>query len=64
MEKEKYLLTLFIYALKRKETISINTLFRCVYIYMVAIDYLYGTNDFKQEIVIDSTIGVGEYSEL
>ena len=31
---------------------------------MVAIDYLYGTNDFKQEIVIDSTIGVGEYSEL
>lgn len=64
MEKEKYLLALFIYALKSKETISINTLFRCVYIYMVAIDYLYGTNDFKQEIVIDSTIGVGEYSEL
>lgn len=64
MEKMRYLLCLFIYALKEKKKISVNTLFRYVYIYSVSIDYLINSNASGQEVIIDKNIGIGDYSAL
>ena len=64
MEKMRYLLCLFIYALKEKNRISVNTLFRYVYIYSVSIDYLVNTKTGDQEVIIDKNIGIGDYSIL
>lgn len=60
----RYLLSLFIYALKENEKLSINTLFRYVYIYSVSIDYLLNKNENKEEVIIDKNIGIGNYSTL
>lgn len=60
----RYLLSLFVYALKEKEKISINTLFRYVYIYSVSIDYLLDKKENMDEVVIDKNIGIGNYSLL
>lgn len=64
MERMRYLLSLFIYALKEKEKISINTLFRYVYIYSVSNDYLLDKKENNDEVVIDKNIGIGNYSLL
>lgn len=64
MERMRYLLSLFIYTLKEKEKISINTLFRYVYIYSVSDDYLLDKNSDNEEVVIDKNIGIGNYSVL
>ena len=64
MEKMKYLLSLFLYALKGKEKISINTLFRYVYIYYVSNTYLTGNKEITDTIAIDKNLGIGNYSLL
>lgn len=64
MEKMRYLLCLFIYALKRNSKISINTLFRYVYIYSVSCDYLDNSQEKEGEVFIDKNIGIGDYSIL
>ena len=64
MEKMRYLLCLFIYALKRNSKISINTLFRYVYIYSVSCDYLENSQEKEGEVLIDKNIGIGDYSIL
>jgi len=64
MERMRYLLSLFIYALKEKEKISVNTLFRYVYIYSVSDDYLFGKTNNGDEVVIDKNIGIGNYATL
>lgn len=64
MERMRYLLCLFIYALKEKEKISINTLFRYVYIYSVSSDYLLNEKKNNEEIIIDKNIGIGNYAVL
>lgn len=64
MERMRYFLSLFIYALKEKEKISINTLFRYVYIYSVSHDYLLDKKGNNEEVVIDKNIGIGNYSLL
>ena len=64
MEKMRFFLSLFIYALKEKEKISINTLFRYVYIYAVSNDYLLDKKVSTDEVVVDRTIGIGNYSLL
>lgn len=64
MEKMRYFLSLFIYALKEKEKISINTLFRYVYIYAVSDDYLLDKKVNNEEVVIDKNLGIGNYSVL
>ncbi len=64
MEKMRYFLSLFIYALKEKEKISINTLFRYVYIYAVSDDYLLDKKVNNEEVVIDKNLGIGNYSML
>lgn len=64
MERMRYFLALFIYALKEKEKISINTLFRYVYIYSVSNDYLLDKSGNTEEVVIDKNIGIGNYSLL
>ena len=69
MEKIRYLLCLFIYALKRESKISINTLFRYAYIYSVSCDYLdnaifdHDVEDMNK-IIIDKDLGIGDYSIL
>lgn len=60
----RYLLCLFIYALKRNSKISINTLFRYVYIYSVSCDYLENSQEKEGEVLIDKNIGIGDYSIL
>lgn len=60
----RYFLSLFIYALKEKEKISINTLFRYVYIYAVSDDYLLDKKVNNEEVVIDKNLGIGNYSLL
>lgn len=64
MEKMRYLLCLFIYALKRNSKTSINTLFRYVYIYSVSCDYLENSQEKEGEVLIDKNIGIGDYSIL
>lgn len=64
MERMRYLLCLFIYALKEKEKISINTLFRYVYIYSVSSDYLLNEKKNDEEVIIDKNIGIGNYAVL
>ena len=64
MEKMRYLLCLFIYALKRNSKISINTLFRYVHIYSVSCDYLENSQEKEGEVLIDKNIGIGDYSIL
>lgn len=65
MEKMRYLLCLFLYALKEKDRVSINTLFRYVYIYAVSNDYLTNSpSSNNEEFVIDKSIGLGNYSVL
>ena len=58
------MLCLFIYALKRNSKISINTLFRYVYIYSVSCDYLENSQEKEGEVLIDKNIGIGDYSIL
>lgn len=60
----RYMLCLFIYALKGNSKISINTLFRYVYIYFVSYDYLKNSREEEKEIIIDKNLGVGDYSKL
>ena len=64
MEKMRYLLSLFIYALKRNSKISINTLFRYAYIYSASCDYLDNSEKKENEIIIDKNIGIADYSIL
>lgn len=64
MEKMRYLLSLFIYALKRNSKISINTLFRYAYIYSASCDYLDNSEEKENEIIIDKNIGIADYSIL
>ena len=64
MEKMRYLLSLFIYALKRNSKISINTLFRYAYIYSASRDYLDNSEEKENEIIIDKNIGIADYSIL
>jgi len=64
MERMRYLLCLFIYALKEKKKISINTLFRYVYIYSVSSDYLLNEKKNNGEVIIDKNIGIGDYAVL
>ena len=60
----RYLLSLFVYALKRNSKISINTLFRYVYIYSASCDYLDNSEEKEKEIIIDKNIGIADYSIL
>ena len=64
MEKMQYLLSLFIYALKRNSKISINTLFRYAYIYSASCDYLDNSEEKENEVIIDKNIGIADYSIL
>ena len=64
MDKMRYLLCLFIYALKEKDRISINTLFRYVYIFSVSSDYLLDEEKKDAEVIIDKNIGIGDYALL
>lgn len=64
MEKMRYMLSLFIFALKEEIKIPVNTLFRYVYIYSVSIDYLQDLSNSKEEVIIDKNIGIGDYSIL
>ena len=64
MDRMRYLLCLFIYALKRGSKISINTLFRYVYIYSVSCDYLNDLEERENGIIIDKNIGIADYSIL
>lgn len=68
MEKDKdeykYLLTIFLYAMKKQDKISINTLFRYIYIYKVSISYLMLTEKQDGEIVINKNLGLGDYQSL
>lgn len=64
MEKMRYLLCLFVYALKRNIDISVNTLFRYVYMYSISLDYLTNAEQKDEEVIIDKDIGIGDYSIL
>ncbi|MCD8377638.1 MAG: hypothetical protein LUB59_02485, partial [Candidatus Gastranaerophilales bacterium] len=60
----RYYLSLFIYALNRNSKISLNTLFRYVYIYTVSSDYLDNSEEKEREAIIDQNIGIADYSLL
>ena len=64
MAKMQYILSLFIYALKDKAKISVNTLFRYVYLYSVSIDYLTNEDKKDETVIIDKDLGVADYSVL
>lgn len=64
MERMRYLLCLFIYSLKRYSKVSINTLFRYVYIYSSSCDYLNNSKEKEREIIIDKDLGIADYSIL
>lgn len=64
IDKVKYQLSLFLYSLKEKKKISINTLFRYVYIYYVSTEYLTNNNEIMDPIIIDKNLGIGDYSSL
>jgi hypothetical protein len=64
MEKMRYLLSLFLYAVKEKKIISIHTLFRYVYIFKVSNTYLNNNSETTETITIDKNLGIGDYSLL
>lgn len=64
MDKMRYLLSLFVYTLKKESHIPINTLFRYVYIYSVSLDYITNAERQEGEVVIDKDMGMGDYSIL
>ena len=64
MDRMRYMLCLFIYALKRNSKVSINTLFRYVYIYSASCDYLENSKEKEAEIIIDKNLGIADYSML
>ena len=63
INKLEYYICLFLYSLKDKK-FSKNTLFRYVYIFDVANDYLGNYEDLSDEIVIDKDMGLGNVVEL
>lgn len=64
IEKLEYYICLFLYALKEKECISKNTLFRYVYIFDVVNDYLGNFEKINDEIILDKDMGLGNVVEL
>lgn len=64
LEKLEYYICLFLYALKDKEQISKNTLFRYVYIFDVVNDYLGNFEKINDEIILDKDMGLGNVVQL
>lgn len=64
IEKLEYYICLFLYALKEKEYVSKNTLFRYVYIFDVVNDYLGNFEKINDEIILDKDMGLGNVVEL
>lgn len=64
LEKLEYFLCLFLYALKEKQNVSRNTLFRYVYIFDAANDYLGNFEKINDEIILDKDMGVGNVVQL
>ena len=65
LKKLQYNICIFLYALKEKEKISKNTLFRYVYIFNVSNDYLTGRIDKNDEnLILDKELGLANLVEL
>lgn len=64
MEKIEYYICLFLFALRKKESVLRNTLFRYVYIYHVTNEYLGNKAVFGTEFVFDKELGLANVSEL
>ena len=63
--KIKYYLIVFIYCIKERGKINIDTLFRYFYIYNVSKSYLFNVKDANEEIYnIDNYKGVADYANL
>lgn len=62
--KLEYYICLFLYALRNKKQVSKNTLFRYVYIFDVANDYLGDFDKINEEIILDKDMGVGNVVQL
>ncbi len=64
INKLGYYICLILYALKEKKQVSKNTLFRYVYIFDVANDYLGNFEKISDEIIIDKDMGLGNVVDL
>lgn len=63
-EKYKYYLGLFITAFKN-DGVHVNTLYRLIYIYLVAEKYLYeGRNFYENEILLDERTGIADKENI
>lgn len=65
MEKKYlYYICLFLFALKDKQNVLKNNLFRYVYIYNVSTEYLGGNEIINENIIIDKELGMANTTEL
>ena len=65
MEKKfLYYISLFLYALKNKNIVLKNNLFRYVYIYNVSTEYLVGNELINEDVIIYKELGLANSTEL